>query len=191
MACEVTSKRWSFAGAVKRACRGKVTWRRGGVIRDTGSAWSTTRAVSPSPTHCARRSSTTLRVPDGKDGGTIIVGPHEFHDCLVAYDPAYVEVRAQELDAHQREHTAADGAYDYNFQRKTMAGEAVPFDGSGRFIMPAFPRFHANIDAHAFFLGINNRIEIWDPATALADASLDATVKKMIRFYMAEKGVRL
>ena len=129
--------------------------------------------------------------PDGKDGGTIIIGPHEFQECLVAYDPAYIEVQAAKLDAHEAAHTAADGSYDYNIQRRAMAGEAVPFDGSGRFIMPAFPRFHANIGNHAFFFGMNNRIEIWDPATALADESLDTTVKKMIRFYMAEKGVQL
>lgn len=129
--------------------------------------------------------------PDGKDGGTIIIGPHERHECAVAYDPAYVEIRAQQLDAHEAQFTAADGSYDDNIQRRAMAGEAVPFDGSGRFIMPAFPRFHANIGSHAFFFGMNNRIEIWDPATALADETLDSTVKKMIRFYMAEKGVQL
>jgi MraZ protein len=128
---------------------------------------------------------------DGKDGGTIVIGPHESNECLVAYDPAYVEIRAVQLDAHEAEHTAADGSYDYNYQRRVMAGEAVPFDGSGRFIMPAFPRFHANIGQYAFFQGINNRIEIWDPATALADPSLDKVTKKMIRFYMAEKGVEL
>lgn len=128
---------------------------------------------------------------DGKDGGTIIVGPHEQRECLVAYDPAYIEIRAQQLDAHEAAFTAADGSYDDNIQRRAMAGEAVPFDGSGRFIMPAFPRFHANIGAHAFFFGMNNRIEIWDPATALADATLDATVKKMIRFYCGEKGIAL
>lgn len=129
--------------------------------------------------------------PDGKDGGTIIIGPHEEQECLVAYDPAYVEVKAAQLDAHEAAHTAADGSYDYNIQRRAMAGESVPFDGSGRFIMPAFPRFHANIGQYAFFFGMNNRIEIWDPATALADEKLDKTVKKMIRFYMAEKGVQL
>ena len=129
--------------------------------------------------------------PDGKDGGTIVIGPHEFHESLVAYDPAYTEIVGQELDAHKRDNTAADGSYDYNYQRRTMVGEAVPFDGSGRFIMPAFPRFHANIGAHAFFFGMNNQIEIWDPATALADEKLDPTVKKMIRFHMAEKGLAL
>lgn len=129
--------------------------------------------------------------PDGKDGGTIIVGPHEAQDCLVAYDPAYIEVKASQLDAHEAQYTAADGSYDYNIQRRAMAGESAPFDGSGRFIMPAFARFHANIGAHAFFFGMNQRIEIWDPATALADETLDKNVKKMIRFYMDEKGVAL
>ena len=129
--------------------------------------------------------------PDGKDGGTIVIGPHEASECLVAYDPAFVEVRAGQLDAHEAQFTGADGSYDYNIQRRAMAGEAVPFDGSGRFIMPAFPRFHANIGAHAFFYGANNRIEIWDPATAVADPALDPIVKKMIRFGMSEKGVAL
>lgn len=128
---------------------------------------------------------------DGKDGGTIVVGPHEVAECLVAYDPGFTEIQAERLDMHEAQHTGADGSYDYNVQRRAMAGEAVPFDGSGRFIMPAFPRFHANIGTHAFFYGVNNRIEIWDPATALADPTLDSVVKKMIRFGMREKGVEL
>ena len=129
--------------------------------------------------------------PDGKDGGTIVIGPHESQKCLVAYDPAYTEILGQELDLHRRENTAADGSYDYNYPRMKMAGEAVPFDGSGRFIMPAFPRFHANIGAHAFFYGSNNQIDIWDPATALADERLHETIKTMINFDMAEKGLAL
>ena len=128
---------------------------------------------------------------DGKDGGTIVIGPHDSDPCLVAYDPAYVEVLAAQLDAHEAQHTGADGSYDYNIQRDRMMGEAVPFDGSGRFIMPAFPRFHASIGTHAFFLGNNNRIEIWDPKTAVDCPSLSDKVKSAIRFYMAEKGVQL
>ena len=126
---------------------------------------------------------------DGKDGGTIVIGPHEANDSLVAYDPAFVEILASRLDAHEAQHTGADGSYDYNYPRRVMAGEAVPFDGSGRFIMPGFPRFHANIGTYAFFYGNNNLIEIWDPATALADPTLDRTVKKMIGFDLSEKGI--
>ena len=45
----------------------------------------------------------------------------------------------------------------------------MPFDGSGRFIMPAFPRFYAGIGEHAFFYGVLDYIEIWDPETLIAD----------------------
>lgn len=128
---------------------------------------------------------------DGKDGGTIVIGVHEVSPCLVAYDPAWVELKGAQLDAHEAAHTAADGSYDYNIQRRAMAGEAVPFDGSGRFVMPGFPRFHANIGEHAFFFGANNRIEIWDPRTLIDDPHADPVMKKMVVFDLAEKGIRL
>ncbi len=170
-------------GATGVSARGRYQGHGIGLVDDKG------RVAIPN----ALRATLQLNAPrpDGKDGGTIVVGPHEVQECLVAYDQAYVDIRAAQLDTHQADNTGADGAYDYNFQRRVMLGEAVPFDGSGRFIMPSFPRDHAHIGAHAFFFGLNNRIEIWDPATALADESLDPIVKKMIRFYMAEKGVRL
>lgn len=128
---------------------------------------------------------------DGKDGGTIIVGPHDSEPCLVAYDPAFVEIMAAHLDAHEAANTGADGSYDYNYPRDKLLGEAVPFDGSGRFVMPAFPRHFAKIGVHAFFLGNNNRIEIWDPRTAMDHPTLSKRVKDAISFYMAEKGLEL
>lgn len=129
--------------------------------------------------------------PDGKDGGTIVIGAHETSPCLVAYDPAFIDIRAAQLDMHEAQFTAPDGSYDWNVQRRAASGEAVPFDGSGRFIMPSFPRFHAGIKNHAFFYGVLNRIEIWDPQTLADDASVDPLLKKMVRFYMAEKGLEL
>ena len=83
------------------------------------------------------------------------------------------------------------GEFDYNIKRRAAAGEAVPFDGSGRFIMPAFPRFYASIGEHAFFYGVLDYIEIWDPATLIATDGMPPVVKEMARFYMAEKGVQL
>lgn len=170
-----------FGGGV--ATRGRYQGHGIGLVDDKG------RVAIPN----ALRATLQVNAPraDGKDGGTIVVGPHEASECLIAYDPGYLEYRAARLDEHEAAFTGADGSYDYNVPRRAMVGEAVPFDGSGRFIMPAFPRFHANIGAHAFFYGVNNRIEIWDPATALADPTLDAVIKKMIRFGMREKGVEL
>ncbi|MEG8016705.1 MraZ C-terminal domain-containing protein [Sphingomonas sp. LR55] len=90
--------------------------------------------------------------------------------------------------AARSENTSENGEYDYNIKRAAASGEAVPFDGSGRFIMPAFPRFYAGIKGHAFFYGVLDYIEIWDPATLIATDGMPPVVKEMARFYMAEKG---
>lgn len=128
---------------------------------------------------------------NGKDGGTIIIGAHQKSRCLVAYDPGYVDVLAERLDRLEAANLSDDGDIDYNAKRAGASGEAVPFDGSGRFIMPAFPRFFAGIKGHAFFYGVLDYIEIWDPATLIATPDIPAVVREMARFYMAEKGVAL
>ena len=128
---------------------------------------------------------------NGKDGGTIVIGAHQKNRCLVAYDPGFVAILAERLGRREAENTRDDGEFDYNIKRRASSGEAVPFDGSGRFIMPAFPRFYAGIKGHAFFYGVLDYIEIWDPATLIATPDMPDVVKEMARFYMAEKGVAL
>ena len=131
--------------------------------------------------------------PDGKTGGTVIIGAHQSSPCLIAYDQGYLDQLVAKLEKRETEHTAADGELDYNIKRRAASGEAVPFDGSGRFIMPAFPRFHAGIGEHAFFYGVLDYIEIWDPKTLIATPDVPETVvmKRMVKFYMAEKGIAL
>ena len=130
---------------------------------------------------------------DGKNGGTIVVGPHQnpVNKCLVAYDPGYLDILAEQLDRREAAFTGPDGEFDYNIKRRAAAGEAVPFDGSGRFIMPAFPRFYAGIGEHAFFFGVFDYIEIWDPKTLVETESMAVNVKAACRFYMMQKGVTL
>lgn len=128
---------------------------------------------------------------NGKDGGTIVIGAHQRHRCLIAYDPNYLDILGDSLDRREAENTGADGEFDYNIKRRAASGEAVPFDGSGRFIMPRFPRFHAAIGEHALFYGVFDYIEIWDPKTLVETPDAPEIMKSMARFYMAEKGVTL
>lgn len=128
---------------------------------------------------------------DGKDGGTVIIGVHQRNRCLVAYDPGFVAILKNRLDMREAGHTADDGEYDYNIKRRGANGEAVPFDGSGRFIMPGFPRFHAGIGAHAFFWGVFDYIEIWDPRTLIDTDDAPEMMKSAARFHCAEKGIAL
>lgn len=128
---------------------------------------------------------------DGKDGGTVVVGVHQKHPCLIAYDPGYVPVLKAQLDLREAAHPAADGEYDYNIKRRAAQGEAVPFDGSGRCILPPFPRFHAGIGANAFFFGVFDYLEIWDPATLIGTDGVPEMMKACARFHCAQKGLSL
>ena len=67
----------------------------------------------------------------------------------------------------------------------------MPFDGSGRFIMPGFPRFHAKIGAHAFFYGTFDYFEIWDPATLLQADRVPEVQKACARYHCGLKGIAL
>ena len=130
---------------------------------------------------------------DGKTGGTIIVGPHQnpATKCLIAYDTGYLDILAEQLDRREAAFTGPDGEFDYNIKRRAAAGEGVPFDGSGRFIMPAFPRFYAGIGEHAYFYGTLDYIEIWDPKTLIETDGMADNVKAAARFHMMQKGVML
>ena len=128
---------------------------------------------------------------DGKDGGTIVIAAHEDQPCLVAYDPAYVQALKAELKHRLELSRGEDGKVDANILRDGANGEAVPFDGSGRFIMPGFPRFHAGIGEHAFFWGMLDTIEIWDPGTLLSTPGIAPRMVSACRYHCQEKGIAL
>ena len=128
---------------------------------------------------------------DGKDGGTIIIGAHPAQRCLIAYDEGYLKPHHARLDARESAREAASGQVDYNIKRRGGSGEAVPFDGSGRFIMPGWPRRYARIFGHAFFWGSIDWIEIWNPKALIEDMSVDEIMREACEYHCEVKGVTL
>lgn len=128
---------------------------------------------------------------DGKDGGTVIIGAHPEFTCLRAFDPGYnAELRA-EVEHRTQTYVGPTGELNYAFKQRGAAGEPVPFDGSGRCVVPDAWRFHANIDGFAFFWGSLDWIEIWDPRTLMEAKGVDPLVQSMCRFHCKQKGVAL
>lgn len=125
---------------------------------------------------------------DGKDGGTVIIGPHQKQRCLIAYDAGYLAKLKAQLDTREERYTGEDGEFDYNIKRRAASGEAVPFDGSGRLIMPGFPRAYAGITQHAFFFGVFDYFEIWDPSV-LFESDGPENMKFEARWHLEQKGV--
>lgn len=129
---------------------------------------------------------------DGKGAGTIVVSTHQREKCLIGYDPGFADLLQQRLTQREDSYPLAGGEVDYNIKRRGIgAAEATPFDASGRFILPAFPRFHAGITRHAFFFGVLDYFEIWDPATLIACEDAPEVMKSAARFFAAEKGIAL
>ncbi|RDE06967.1 division/cell wall cluster transcriptional repressor MraZ [Sphingomonas aracearum] len=128
---------------------------------------------------------------DGKDGGNVVIAVHQKNKCLIAYDPAYRAVLKRQADAREANYTADDGEFDYNIKRRVSHGEEVPFDGSGRCILPGFPRDFANIDKHAFFWGVFDYFEIWDPKTLIDTEGLPDVMKAAARYHLKQKGIAL
>lgn len=128
---------------------------------------------------------------DGKDGGTIVIGVHEDHPCLVAYDPGYQAILKAELMRRVELSRGPDGKVDPNIMRSGPNGVALPFDGSGRFVMPGFQADYAHIGKQAFFWGTFDTIEIWDPKTLLETPGISPIMVAACRYHCRDKGVAL
>lgn len=128
----------------------------------------------------------------GKEVATLFLSTHESDRCLVGFDASFAQLRHERLIAREERALNETGAVDHNIMRSGLgATEPLPFDSSGRFILPAFPKNYAKIDRFAFFYGVGGTFEIWDPATLIANPNAPEIMKEAARFYMAEKGVAL
>jgi MraZ protein len=130
--------------------------------------------------------------PEGKDGGSVIISTHESSRCLVGYDSGFSRELLDSAKGRQALALSTGGALDFNLGRKVMGvAEATPFDGSGRFILPEFPRFHAEIDLYALFFGVGDYFEIWNPKTLVDAENAPEVMKAAARFFMKQKGIDL
>jgi len=140
------------------------------------------------------RAALIARTPAGtdpKEASTIVIAMHESDPCLIAYDLAYSDALVAALNRRANENAGADCAPKSMILREAMLSDALPFDSSGRFILPPFPRHELKIGKYAFFMGLGNYFEIWDPATILASEKASAKMKAAVRFLMSEKGEAL
>ncbi len=142
----------------------------------------------------ALRGTLFSRLPGGtdpKEAMQVVVGLHESERCLIAFDEAYSLARFTELEARAIAQAGPDGAPRHDIIRAGMAVETLPFDASGRFILPGFPRKRARISRYAFFMGMGRHFEIWDPATMMESDQVSADMKEAAAYFLEERGEKL
>lgn len=126
------------------------------------------------------------------DARTIVLAKHETFSCLSAYDPAYAALKHAKLERLlEKEETGADAQLEYQ-QRNLMAfaaTEEVPYDSSGRIVLPPMMRRKGAIGDLALFFGTGETFQIWNPSTLLEDPRIPEDVKDIARYRLEERGV--
>jgi MraZ protein len=65
--------------------------------------------------------------------------------------------------------------------------EDVPYDPSGRIVLPPMMRRKGKIEDLALFVGIGGVVEIWNPRIALVEGDRD--LKEIAAWRLEEKGI--
>jgi MraZ protein len=128
------------------------------------------------------------------DARTITLAKHESFPALSAYDPAYAALKHAKLERLlEKEETSPDAQLDYE-QRNLMAfaaSEEVPYDSSGRIVLPPMMRHKGQIEDVALFLGTGETFQVWNPKLFLAEPRIPEDMKDIARFRLEERGLKL
>jgi len=128
------------------------------------------------------------------DARTIVLAKHEVFPCLAAYDPAYAALKYAKIERlAEKEETT--GGSDLDYARRTLmafgATEEVPYDSSGRILLPPMMRRKGAIEDLALFIGAGETFQVWNPRLFLEDKNVPEDMKDIARFRLEERGASL
>ena len=126
------------------------------------------------------------------DARTIVLAKHESFPALSAYDPGYAALKHSKLERlFEKQEGDPNAGLDYQ-QRNLMAfaaSEEVPYDSSGRVLLPPMMRSKGEIEDLALFLGAGETFQIWNPKLFLKDPRVPEDMKDIARFRLEERGL--
>jgi len=124
------------------------------------------------------------------EGRAIVVGAHDVSPCLAAYGLASAQDIYDEMERRRLAEEARGGSLEDHYARARRIfgmAEDVPYDPSGRIILPAMLRRKGRIEDLALFVGVGGIVEIWNPHVALKEGN--AELKEIAAFRLEEKGI--
>ena len=124
------------------------------------------------------------------NGRNLIIAKHESDPCLIGYDhgwSALLHARLSQIE--EREANAGRDYGRHNANRRAFGlVEDVPFDASGRFILPPLLRDRAQLADLAFFIGTGDTFEIWNPRLLIETPGIDEELKQVVAAQLAMRG---
>ncbi len=123
------------------------------------------------------------------EGRTFTLAIHAKDECLTGYDRGWSDLLNTRLEREEARERDAGREFDYHnaFRRAFGTSEELPYDSSGRFILPAFYRKKAGLEDLAFFLGTGNTFEIWNPRRLLETPGIDEATCEIVDFLLQER----
>lgn len=104
-------------------------------------------------------------VKDSSDGRVLCLMKHPTWNCLVGFGLSRKEELEAQLDREEDRATALNKDFDRDTRASQLFGfQEMPFDDSGRFVMPDHLRSLANIEDGLFFQGGGRFFTLWNPA---------------------------
>ena len=123
-------------------------------------------------------------VKDSSDGRVLCLDKHPRFSCLVGFGLSRMDELEAQLD---REEDRAGPEFDRDTRAAQLFGFArVPFDDSGRFVLPDHLRTLGNIDGAMFFQGGGRSFTIWNPAELMQMDDAWAAAKAACAQFLAE-----
>jgi MraZ protein len=126
------------------------------------------------------------------DARAIVVGAHEIAPCLTAYGRGYARNLYDDMERRRlAEETRGVSPDDHYARARRLFGmtEDVPYDPSGRIVLPPMMRRKGGIEDFALFVGVGAMVEIWNPRAAIAQGGKD--LKEIAAWRLEEKGIAL
>jgi len=104
-------------------------------------------------------------VKESSRGRMLCLVKHQKLNCLVGFGQSrHAEMEAQ-LDREEEMSLRLSREFDRDTRASQLFGYiTIPFDDSGRFVMPDHIRALANIDDGLFFNGAGRFFTVWNPA---------------------------
>lgn len=140
------------------------------------------RVAIPAPL----RNTALANSPDGDTRVTISVSPDQ--KCLWGYDLPWGIVLNEEV--RRQTETTDKKLIDLDHRRRMINGEDVTFDASGRFLLNGFHKRKARIGKFAYFYGVGDHFEIWDPGTLIATDDYEI-MRDNLEYLLEEKGIAM
>lgn len=130
-------------------------------------------------------------VRESSDGRVLCLAKHDRWNCLTGFGLSRKLELEDQLDREEDRALARGVDFDREVRSSQLNGFVeLPFDDSGRFVMPEYLRDLGNIDDGLFFQGGGRFFTLWNPAELMRMGDEWAAAKAACAALVAEAGTK-